>query len=174
MPIAIIHEKNKKNFCNLCNLLRGFPRHLWSLVNTTWKFWPKMPLRGGHRTLGVLSDSTKSISQYTKKYELDCFVFCRTMWSRFHILSGTCQKRLRNRMVGMDGRLLSLHYPQHDLIGKSHTDAADRNSLPRMDRHRSRRNGTHRHLHLPRANHFLATIFHHYTYNIIVGLKALS
>ena len=69
-------------------------------------------------------------------------------------------------MVGMDGRLLSLHYPQHDLIGKSYTDAADRNSLPRMDRYRSRRNGTHRHLYLSRANHFLATVFHHYTYNI--------
>ena len=62
-------------------------------------------------------------------------------------------------MVALDVWFPCIHHSQYGTIGKSHTNTSFGNSLPGMDGNRCRRNGSRRHLRLPRASNVLEIIF---------------
>lgn len=95
-------------------------------------------------------------------YELDYSNCRRALRSRLHLLSRTCKRRCRDRMVWVDRRFYCFLCFEYDVAGQSDPDNTIGHSLPSLDRDRCHWHCTDWHLCFQRAIHILEIVLHHY------------
>ena len=126
--------------------------------------------RLGKETPGIAA-ALKRIFSFYSIYELDNIDCRRTLRSRFYLLSRPRQGCHRNGVVGMDGRFSRFHSCQYGASRPCHPHAAAGHGISRLDRHRRCRHGARGHIHLRRARHILAHVFHHHADSICCGAE---